>query len=460
MVSDNKNDIEGQIVQFVYDDPGDLSLSFIGWLDQIKSISMGLADDHAMKTITEAIPNAQSSPLFVASAFDFDCLLRTTSLGSESVNWDQRNERGHTSLYLACSFGSLSVVRTLLALGADPNIQSGRHGNCLQAACLTGDESIVQMLLQHGASVQAASSRINALEACFRGHREAIALVLLKHKNTIRNAEDFEFAIHGACHAGFLQVLEWLDKSPESSRFGSGSMEKTRSKVARAIQGGQVGTLSAFLKNKSNLDDVLPDGSIAMAALYGHEKIVELLVGMGVDYESECKFGSPLRCAALMDRERIMRVLIDLGANVNKCGEHGTALEAASMKGHLRIVNLLLRSGVNVNQEGGEYGTALQAAAYHGHRNVAEALLSAGASVRVLGYRGIATDALHAAAEGGHYDIIKMMLDRGLTFFRVSPYMTGRSNVGRGPPPAYKSLLKHYSPDGKGTVSHDCEPDQ
>ena len=52
-----------------------------------------------------------------------------------------------------------------------------------------------------------------------------------------------------------------------------------------------------------------------------------------------------------------------------------TPLYNATIFGHERMVSLLLAKGADVNEQGGEYGNALQAASWNGHREVVEMLL-------------------------------------------------------------------------------------
>lgn len=439
---DGKDALSDKIISFVCYEPGNVSLSFIDWLDRIGTISASLPDEHSMGTITDALPNPQGSPLFLGSAFGLDCLLGDMVLGPEPIDWDQKNNLGHTSLYLACAFGKLSTASTLLVHGADPNSKCGKFGNPLQAACFAGHNTVVELLLKHGALVQQTGAFSNALEACFRGQREDTAKIVLSLGLGIESAEDFHSAQAGAAYAGFLEVLDFLKSSPLASKYNSDNTDKMKRNTENAIKGGNAGALAAFLRNKSRPADLLPEGSIAISAIYKHESMINLLTNMGLDLEAECKVGSPLRCAALMGHERIIRRLIELGANVNGHGQHGTALQAASMKGHLGIVNLLLQNGAEVNHENITHGTPLQIAAFHGHRNIVETLLDAGADMHP-GKVGISEDALHFAAKGGHYDVVKLMLDRGFVFMQPPPHRQAASLGARS---NYKSLLRNHSP--------------
>lgn len=89
-----------------------------------------------------------------------------------------------------------------------------------------------------------------------------------------------------------------------------------------------------------------------------------------------------------------------------------SALHIAASKGYARIVKVLIDEDADINKQTGFYGNSLQAAAYHGHKQVVELLLDAVAFMRTTCY---SLDAFHAAAEGGHEDVIAMMLKPGYT---------------------------------------------
>jgi ankyrin repeat protein len=447
MKSQDQEVLANEVISFVCDSPGDFSLSFLEWLNCIESIAKDLPNQHPMTIILNALPNHNASPLFVASVFGLDYLLSPSVLGVEPVDWNQKSASGHSALYLACAYGNSSVARMLLSCGADPEVKSGRLGNPLQAACFYGHTSAAQLLLEFGTSVRSGGTFSKALEACFRGQREATAMALLNHHDAVQSEEDFHSAMELACETGSLEVIEWLTSQSFSFQNSIQQSEKVQLKTARAIKGGHTGTLRTFLRDKPNPVALLPGGPIAIAAIYGHESVIDLFINLHLDLEDECKIGSPLRCAALMNRERIMRKLISLGADVNGCGQHGTALQAASMKGHVRIVELLLDNHAQINAGSGIYGTGLQAAAFYGHHKVTEILLNGGANMRLQG-PGKWKDAFHCAAEGGNYNIVKLMIDQGYTpqFPTAGSCMESTSSVAsRLGIPLYDAMERDYS---------------
>ena len=170
--------------------------------------------------------------------------------------------------------------------------------------------------------------------------------------------------------------------------------------------------------------------------------MITLLLDKGLDIEHEGQFGTPLRSASLLGHESTVSLLLDHAAKASAGSSIGNALEAAAMNGHVSIANSLLKKGVDANSKGGSYGTALQAAAYRGHSKIAELLLDAGADVYLP---GISKDAFHAAAEGGHENVIRLLLNREFTFRQPLDTLARRKH--RMAQSSYKNLLRSSSLD-------------
>ena len=108
------------------------------------------------------------------------------------------------------------------------------------------------------------------------------------------------------------------------------------------------------------------------------------------------------------------------------------------MRGYELITRLLLSYSTDIDGKGGLYGTALQAAVYRGYRKVVEILLDASADVHRGGF---SRDAFYAASEGGHEEIVRLLLERGFKAWRPLP----------GPqysmiPRRFRDLLRDNSP--------------
>ncbi|KZL66376.1 ankyrin repeat domain-containing protein [Colletotrichum tofieldiae] len=431
--------IVGDVKLFIFDEDWETTLCFDTWVGNVRNLIPILSRDHAMNPALDAVPQSDLGFLFVLSIFGLDCILREALLNITDVDVNQKNELGHTPVYLAAALGEPETVSTLVDCGANVNVNCGKYGSPLHAACFMGHLDVVDKLLQLGAEVSCGSVFKNAMQAACRGGREDVALLLIGLDSMIESEDDYEEALGEATLVGFVRVVQRL----HLSRFASPttkSSENTKKKIERSIQGGQVGVLRQFLGHSAGNGNLLPSDAVARATLHNHRDLVEFLLGQGMDVEAEGDFGSPLRTASLLNYQSLVRLLLDKGAQIDSYGPFGDSLQAAALNGHTSIVRLLIQEGAKVDQKTGFYGSALQAAAYHGHANAVELLLDA--QGEICGPE-VVEDAFHAAAEGGHQGIITLMLRKGFKFYYppAGPYC----NVTITPSP-YEALLGNASP--------------
>ncbi|KAJ4258131.1 hypothetical protein NW762_008272 [Fusarium torreyae] len=430
-----------EMKSFVFEeDDCDVSLSFEVWLDICKEIVSVLPRDHPMNPVLDAIPSVEASPLFLAAIFGMDGLLTLLAKPERGTDWDQQNYRGHTAIYLAAASGHVSTVSALIEKGVELNVECGAYGSPLYAACFRGHQEIVTKLLQSGASFTCGSKFENVLDAAFHGRHEDIVLSLIRDVPTIRSEAEFEQAIQRAAENGFEKVMEELQKPSFMPFIEKATPNRQKMRVARAIKGGYLHVVQRQLpSNGQDPSTVFPKDSVAIAAFYGHEVIVKLLLDHGMDIEAEGQFGTPLRSASLMNHKSTLGLLLQRGANV-KTGElKGNALYVAAMKGNVDVLRVLIEEGADVEQKTGSFGTVLQVASYYGHEDIVEILLDAGADVHA---KGSCRDAFHAAAEGGHQEIIMLLLKRGYQFHYPPP----RPMYELATPSEYKQLYREASP--------------
>ena len=433
----SNKDVVNTLTSFIFDEDFDTTLSFASWLERRGEIVSILANDHDMKVVLDAIPGGDAGPLFLISVFGLTNLLRVVFEHVAGLNLNEKNKHGHTPTYLAAAFGHSASLSMLINHGADVNIQCGKYGSPLHAACFAGQLEVVKTLLKFDANISCGDVFDDAFQAACRGGREGVALFLID-SDLVKSEDDYEKVLEGAARAGFVGVVEKLHE-PQFLHFNNSKPDKVKKKMKKAIQGGQLGVIRQFLDQQAERRDVLPLDAVALATLYNHKILVEFLLDEGMSVEAEGAFGTPLRTACLLNYQPIARLLLHRGAEVDACGTFGDALQAAAMKGHTMVVRYIIEEGANVNQQNGFYGTALQAAAYHGQHRAVKLLLDAGANVHAEGY---SKDAFHAAAEGGHHDVITLMLRKGYKFYRPLPSPLAYA----ASPSPYKALMRDASP--------------
>ncbi|KAF4446578.1 hypothetical protein F53441_9805 [Fusarium austroafricanum] len=336
--------------------------------------------------ILSDLDNLYENLLMVALHESF---INSPSASETEADRDQRNDLGHTALYLAGAFGHVSTITALVEKGAQVDVECGAYGRPLHVACFRGHGDIVTKLLQHGASLRCGTKFESAVQAASQGEHEDIVLTLIRQSSTIVSDEEYEQAIQMATEFGFIKVVEELQKPVFKPFLDKGTPDKQKMRVAKAIKGRQLFVLQRQLSKESrDASKAFPKDAVAIASLYGHRDILKYLLERGVDIEAEGQFGTTLRSASLMNHKSIVEKLLQRNANVKADERHGNSLYVAAAKGHAGILRILLDEGADVHQKTGSFGTALHAATYFGHKDIVEDLLEAGASVHGCGSYG------------------------------------------------------------------------
>jgi len=170
-----------------------------------------------------------------------------------------------------------------------------------------------------------------------------------------------------------------------------------------------------------NVGENVNSTDLHLAVNSGQEKIVRLLLEMGVDVTAKVRGGvTPLIMAAAHGHKGIVTLLLNNGSDVNEKNDSGaTALHWAASKGHEAVVRLLLERNANVNEKSKENGSsALQAAAHCGSERIVRLLLEKGAHVDSVS--AIGQTPLMSAAGQGHQAIVSLLLENGAEVDRKS----------------------------------------
>ena len=152
-------------------------------------------------------------------------------------------------------------------------------------------------------------------------------------------------------------------------------------------------------------------GPLHVLAYWGLDEILPLLLGKGIDINSQDSYGATaLQLAAKHGHKSVVWLLLKNGANVNTENKSGeTALHWAARNGHTTIVELLLMNRANVMTKDNEGWSALDWAVVGGENDVVKVLLEHGVDAEKDGRN----KALCLAAEEGHEVTVQMLLDNG-----------------------------------------------
>ncbi|MEM6344684.1 MAG: ankyrin repeat domain-containing protein [Bacteroidota bacterium] len=292
----------------------------------------------------------------------------------------QTNAQG-SALNAAARKGHAEVVRLLLALGADPNVQNNSQGSPLNAAARYGHNEIVRILLANGADINAQTNgQGSALNAAVRhGKAETVKILLSSGAN------------------------------PNVQNSGQGSP------LNAAVRREQYELIPLLVANGADINAQTNGQGSALnaAARKGQVEAVKLLLALGANPNIQNNgLGSPLNAAARHGHNQVVKILLANGANINaQTNGQGSALNAAARHGYVETVKVLLRAGADPNVNNNSLGSPLNAAARHGHNQIVKILLANGADInaQTLGHGS----ALNAAARHGYLETVKILLSAG-----------------------------------------------
>ena len=172
-----------------------------------------------------------------------------------------------------------------------------------------------------------------------------------------------------------------------------------RASVAAALMALMFGAVAA---DKCPLCDAAGGGDLAE---------VKRLLADGADVNAIDDGWTALMVAAGNGHSEVAKVLLNAGANPTVDNDGWTALMFAAQEGHAKVAKVFLSAGVNPNAVDKDGRTVLMVAAGHGYTEVAKALLDAGANPNAAADNGVT--ALMGAAGLGHSKVAKVLLDAG-----------------------------------------------
>ncbi|OJD32171.1 multiple ankyrin repeats single kh domain-containing protein [Diplodia corticola] len=349
---------------------------------------------------------------------------------------------GVTPLHLAAYFGHEEVVEVLLDKAFDkaydkaPAIDVGDCANAppLAFAALPGNLSVIKLLLANGADPRASPKEWPTLctgAAILSGKIEAVTLLVDKDAPltdgtpldvNLYDDTPSPLALSAVCSD--ISIFDYVLRKGE----GQFTERDYRHAFSDAAAAGRKDALEKLLETQpsrelfqSALDRAAKEESALEAAAEDTDELPEVLRAIwentGGDLPQDV-IDDCLYQATDNEKQTTVEKLLDpdtFRANANARGEkYGNALTAATNDGTTDIIEMLLKSGADVKSE---HGWALQAAAAQGHLNVVNQLLEerVGADVNACtdNPHFPAGTALQAACEAGWSEIVGTLLAKG-----------------------------------------------
>ncbi|OGT47771.1 MAG: hypothetical protein A3E83_05040 [Gammaproteobacteria bacterium RIFCSPHIGHO2_12_FULL_41_20] len=324
------------------------------------------------------------------------------------------------SLFSAVLVGSVAVVKSLLALGVNPNQEQESDGMTpLALAAKAGNIAMMRLLLGYGADPYVILRDGNTLlGVAIKFDQDKAITFLLDEAKVNPDYPCFlsqEKPLHYAIRNGYSHAIKALVKAgvDVNQEDASGGMTP----LCFAVKNGNVAAVNALLACGANPNQPQSDGStpfsLAIAAKeLGAQRlrIIERLAEAGIDLNQYLPNGdTALYSAVAQEDVELIRVLLAEGATADiPTRWQFTPLCGAVFSDNVDMIGALISGGANVNQGITEDNTtALMLAVEQNNMRAVNALLWYGADPQQLRKDGIS--ALDIARQKGDRLLIEKL---------------------------------------------------
>lgn len=295
-------------------------------------------------------------------------------------------------------------------------------------AIVTGDVKQVEMCLEKGADpkgltvdgktvlhLSAASKNLNVFKMFYTENtkiRESIWHVALANKiqdSQLKIIDFIELSSRLMAAALENEKFDFIEYFEKRETNVNATIGQKKSLLHKACESGYFELVEALLNNERDINAKTSNNltPLHIASLFGHHKIVKLLLQRNA--EIDCKSTSestPLFYACFGGHKKCVELLLQAKADTNLGPD--TPLTIASGCGHKEIVELLLENGVTVVDRNSR---ALFEAAFNGFEEIVEVLLKFDVGVSVDDRFEDGHTALHAAAQNGHIEVVRKLME-------------------------------------------------
>jgi ankyrin repeat protein len=314
--------------------------------------------------------------------------------------------------------GDISTMKLFLAAGINPNVEDNlfHRETALMVAAGKGHTEIVKLLLEMGANpdIQNDFNGTALLNAAKEGHTESLRLIL--EADLEIDAKDIHGAtalMHATQRGDTEMVRLILQKNPDVNLREDGRWGSFSPALKMAAEGGHVDIVKLLLEHGADTSDQAVLGTALWGAARSCEpNILQLMLDNGAVVNTGRYAKSPLLQATGCSDVEIVKTLLENGADVNRRDEDDrTDFMAAVKHNRIEFIGILFESGADINAKDYDGETALMYAALDGNTEMVEFLVENGADVNAEDNSG--ATALSRALLKDHAEIVELLEQAG-----------------------------------------------
>ena len=303
------------------------------------------------------------------------------------------------SLQEAAFVGDVILLQALISNDEDINgLDDSTGSTALRRAVMAGHKDAVEFLISKGANINAGTPIQNAVQ---NGHKGIVEMLIVKGAVIDVKNEAGNTLLHLAAQEGHKDIAELLiEKGIDINAKNNNGQTPAH----LAVQNRQRDTVKLLLEKGADINAKDNNGNtlLILALQRGRWDIAKDLIAAGAHVNAVNKDGqSSLHLAVAGGNQEIIELLLAHGADVNAKDKQGcTPALAALYWWEPAVTDLLLENGADASIP--------HLAAYTGDlRRIEDVLKTDGA---VEGWKGFTL--LHAAAAGGHADVVKFLITK------------------------------------------------
>lgn len=372
-----------------------------------KETPLLLASFYHFEEISSVIADAINlSQLLIGAIYTQDTkkALRYIDKGAHVMSYDPF---GNLGIILAAERDLFPLVKQMLSLGVDVNVQNNDGSTLMKHAIRLGDSNLVDFLFEKGFDY--ARHQNNYIPDFDMAIKYQNPYIVQKLINTTSMAEKF---IPTAISYGANEILNYfLSLNAKIQHVDSPSNPL----LISAIHSQNPAIVATVLKNTKlyNQENIYHEWPLLEAVKTGNAEIVQQLLKAPVQVDKTNHTGwTALMEAAKLSKPQIIKMLIEAGADVHKTDKYGfTPFIIASLQSDRETVSHLYHFGANVDHKTLDNSSALSLAVENKNQIMARYLLFLGASCKTKTKDG--NDLIFAALKTGDVKLVADLISYG-----------------------------------------------